>query len=313
VQRQLNDSTLLEVGYSGNLGRKIQRMYGFNTPLDRADASDRTDRLNRQPWPDEYGRLQTIANVVNANYNALGVKFQKRFTQGLTYLIGYTWSRAIDSGSAIRTNAGDNLFPASSYALEAERGLAQFHVSNRLTASILYEIPLRFESRLAEALGGGWQLGSIITVSSGTPFNGGNCGDLDSNEQGNRGDATGISPYLDNPTNLQYFRRAESGRGAAAISCSVPDSTGANALTYRQGNIARDMYVGPGVANWDFSLSKNFRVSERFGVEFRFESFNFANHPQWNNPDTGTNSLNYGFINSARSMRTNQFALKLNF
>ena len=48
-------------------------------------------------------------------------------------------------------------------------------------------------------------------------------------------------------------------------------------------------------------------------LDFRFESFNFANKPQWNNPDTGVNSLNYGFISSARSMRTNQFALKFLF
>jgi hypothetical protein len=313
VQRQLDESTMIEVGYSGNVGHKIQRMYGFNTPLDRADSSDKSDRLARIPWRNEYGRLQTIANVVNTNYNALGVKFQRRFTQGLTYLVGYTWARAIDNGSGIRTNDGDNLFPASSYDLKAERGLSQIHVGNRLTASILYEIPLRFENRAVEALAGGWQFGSIITISSGTPFNGGNCGDLDSNEQGNRGHATGISPYLDNPTNLQYFRRADSGRGAAAISCNVPDASGANQLTYRQGNINRNMYVGPGVANWDFSLTKIFQVSERFGVEFRFESFNFANHPQWNNPDTGTNSLNYGFISGARAMRTNQFALKFNF
>ena len=313
VQRQLDDSTLLEVGYSGNIGRKIQRMYGFNTPLDRADGTDLSTRLQRIPWRDEYGRLQTIANVVNSSYNALGVKFQRRFTRGLTYLVGYTWSRAIDSGSGIRTNNGDNLFPASSYNLKLERGLSQFHTKSRLTASILYEIPLRFENRVAEALAGGWQLGSIITIATGTPQGGGNCGDLDGNEQGNRGDATGISMYLDNPTNLEYYRKDADGRGPAAISCSVIDSQGFNALTYRQGNINRNPYISPGVANWDFSLTKAFQVTERFSLDFRFESFNFANKPQWNNPDTGVNSLNYGFISSARSMRTNQFALKFLF
>jgi hypothetical protein len=314
IQRQLDDSTLFEVGYAGNVGHKLQRMYGFNTPLDREGPLDQSTRLQRIPWRDEYGRIQTIANVINSNYNSLAFKFQKRFSRGLTYLVGYTWSRAIDSGSALRTNDGDNLFPASSYNLKAERGLSQFHTKNRLTASVLYEIPLRFESRLAEALAGGWQAGSIITISDGTPQNGGNCGDLDSNEQGNRGDATGISPFLDNPTDLEFFRKDTTrGRGAAAISCNVIDSLGFNALTYRQGNINRNMYISPGVANWDFSLSKLFQVTERVGVEFRFESFNFANHPQWNNPDTGVNSLNYGRITSARAMRTNQFALKLNF
>ncbi|MBI1353469.1 MAG: TonB-dependent receptor plug domain-containing protein [Acidobacteria bacterium] len=314
VQHQLDPSTLIEVGYSGNVGHKIERMYGYNTPLDRANGQDQTTRLQRIPWGDQYGRIQTINPVVNSNYNALAFKFQKRFTQGMTYLVGYTWGRAIDNGSALRTNNGDNLFPASSYNLGAERGLSQFHTKHRLTASILYQLPLKFENRIAETIAGGWQVGSIITISTGTPQNGGNCGDTDGNEQGNRGDATGISPFLDNPTNLEFFAKDPTdGRGPAAITCSVPDATGVNELTYRQGNIARNMYIGPGVGNWDFSLAKNFRVTETSHVEFRFESFNFANHPQLGFPDTGITSLNYGRITGARTMRTNQFALKFLF
>ena len=312
VQHQLDSSTLLEVGYSGNLGRKIERMRGYNTRW-RADGQDRTTRIQRIPWGNEYGRLQTIEPSVKSNYNALGVKFQKRFDKGLTYLMGYTWARSIDEGSALRTNSGDNLFPADSYDLRAERGLSQFHQLHRYTASILYELPLKFENNLLETLAGGWQVGSIITIASGTPFNGGNCGDLDGNEQGNRGDATGISPFMDKPTNLEFFRKSPTGRGPAAINCNVPDATGVNQLTYRQGNINRNMYISPGVGNWDFSLMKNFRVTEGSRVEFRFESFNFANHPQWNFPDTGITSLNYGRSISARAMRTNQFALKFMF
>ena len=314
VQHQLDPSTLIEVGYAGNQGRKIERMRAYNEPLMKANGQDRTDRLQRVPWPDEYGRLQTIDNSVNSNYSALAFKFQRRFTQGLTYLVGYTWGRAIDQGSALRTNNGDNLFPSSSYLLGNERGLSQFHTKHRLTASILYELPFRFENNVLETLAGGWQLGSIITISTGTPDNGGNCGDLTGNEQGQRGDATGISPFLDDPTNLEFFAKDRTdGRGPASINCNVPDATGANELTYRQGNINRNMYIGPGVGNWDFALSKNFRITESSHVEFRFESFNFANHPQLNFPDTSVTSLNYGVITGARTMRTNQFALKFLF
>src|SRR5690606_33380167 len=118
-----------------------------------------------------------------------------------------------------------NLFPASSYDLGAERGLSQFHTKHRLTASVLYELPFQFENAALQAVAGGWQLGSIITISTGTPFNGGNCTDLDGNEQGNRGDATGVSPFLDNPTNLEFFARDPvDNRGPAAISCNVPDA-----------------------------------------------------------------------------------------
>jgi hypothetical protein len=317
VQRQVTDTLMVEVGYSGNQGRKLQRMYGFNTPVERADPTDLSSLDNRRPWGgDVYGRIQTIANVSNSNYNALAFKVRQRHASGLTYLLGYTWARAIDQGSGIRTNSGDNLFPASSYDLRPERGLSQFHTAHRFTGSVLYDLPISFQNRALEAVAGGWQLGTILTFATGTPFNGGNCGDTNSNAQGNRGDATGISPFVDNPTPQEFYRRNPSGRGPAAITCNVPvtiDGQVYNELNARQGNIARNMYIGPGFANLDFSAVKSFRMTERLNLQFRFESFNFTNHPNWNRPSTGVTALNYGVITSARAMRTNQFALKFFF
>jgi hypothetical protein len=131
--------------------------------------------------------------------------------------------------------------------------------------------------------------------------------------QASRGDATGISPYVDDPTSGEYFGRHSSGRGAAAITCTTLDARGVNELTYREGNVGRNAYIGPGVFNWDFSTMKRFWFGERVNLEFRFESFNFANHPNWNNPNTNLTSPQYGQITSARGMRTNQFALRFAF
>ncbi len=239
---------------------------------------------------------------------------QQRFSRGVTYLIGYTWSRSIDNGSAIRTQTGDNLFPANNFDFSLERGLSQFHAKQRFTASILYELPIRFEHRAVQAAIGGWQVGSILTLSAGSPYNGGNCGDINATGEGSRGDATGLSLFPDKKTTEQFFtRNPATGRGPAGITCDVRDSRGINALTYREGNVNRNPYIGPGVINWDFSLTKSFRITERSQLEFRFESFNFANHPNWDFPDTGVTSLTYGRVTSARVMRTNQFALKFIF
>ena len=315
VQRQLTDSLLLEVGYQGNKGTKIQRMYGFNKGVNKTGPDDRRTLAQRQPFgANVFGFIQTIGGGVNSNYNALGVKLQQRFTRGVTYLIGYTWSRSIDSGSAIRTQAGDNLFPANNNDFSKERGVSQFHAKQRLTTSILYEPPMRFDHRAVQALIGGWQIGSIVTLSAGSPFGGGTCGDINSIGEGNRGDATGLSIFPEKQTVAQFFtRNPVTGRGPAGITCNVPDATGINALTYRSGNVNRNPYIGPGVINWDFSLTKSFRVTERSELEFRFESFNFSNHPNWDFPDTGVTSLTYGRVTSAREMRTNQFALKFVF
>jgi hypothetical protein len=315
VQHQLTDSILVEVGYQGNAGHKLMRMYGWNDPIFKNGPDDPRSANERRPWgANIYGRIQTIGGHVNSSYNSGIVKLQQRFSKGMTYLMGYTWSRAIDSGSAIRTNDGDNLFPANNYSFASERGLAQFHQLHRFTGSVLYEVPIGKGKKDLGAIGnailGDWSMGSIFTIATGTPFGGGTCGDLAGITQGSRGDATGISPYLDDPTPQQYFRRADSGRGGASITCTTLDSRGFNELTYREGNVARNPYVGPGLFGWDFSAMKRFVFRERMNLEFRFESFNFPNRPNWNNPDTNLTAATYGTINSARAMRTNQFGLK---
>ena len=315
IQRQLTSSLLLEVGYLGNKGTKIQRMYGFNKAINKSGPDDRRTLAQRQPFgADVYGIIQTIGGGVNSNYNALAGKLQQRFAKGMTYVVGYTWSRSIDNGSAIRTQTGDNLFPANNYDFKAERGLSQFHTGQQFTASIVYKIPVNFQNPAVHALIGGWQVSTILAVSGGTPQNGGSCGDINSTGEGSRGDATGLSLFPDKKTQDQFFvRNPTTGRGPAGITCTVLDSRGVNALTYREGNVNRNPYIGPGLINVDFSLVKSFRVTERAKVEFRFESFNFTNHPNWNFPDTSVTSLTYGRVTSAREMRTNQFALKFMF
>jgi hypothetical protein len=315
VQRQLTDSLLLEFGYQGNAGHKLQRMYGWNDPIFRSGPDDRRTANERRPWGEQiYARIQTIGGHVNSNYSSGIVKLQQRFRRGLTYLVGYTWSRAVDSGSGIRVNDGDNLFPMNNYDFRSERGLAQFHQLHRATASVLYELPIGKGKRdlgtAANTILGDWAVGSILTMATGTPFNGGGCGDLPSNTQGSRGDATGVSPYLDNPTAEEYYRRSSSGRGAAAITCTTLDTRGVNELTYREGNVARNAYISPGLIGWDFSLYKRFNFGERAKLEFRFESFNFPNHPNFGFPNTNLTSPQYGQVTGARAMRTNQFALR---
>jgi hypothetical protein len=235
------------------------------------------------------------------------VKVQQRFSKGLTYLVGYTWSKAIDTGSAIRTNGGDRLFPQSSYDFSVERALSQFHTGRRFVASFLYELPFgqgkpwANSSRLAGWIIGGWQLGSIVTFSDGTPINVGNIGDRANVGVENWPDATGISPFVENPTTERFWN----------IAAFDPNNT---ALQYRNGNAGRNVLLTPGLRNWDFSLHKNFRVTEGHRLEFRFESFNFSNHPNWNSPGGDSRNANtFGVINSARTMRESQFALKYVF
>ena len=82
---------------------------------------------------------------------------------------------------------------------------------------------------------------------------------------------------------------------------------------YRYGSSSRNPLLSPGYRNMDFSLTKNFQIKESIGVEFKFESYNATNRPNWNTTNQTLTSTQYGRITSARDMRTNQFALKFNF
>jgi Carboxypeptidase regulatory-like domain len=302
IQRELGGNTALEVGYMGSVSRKLESLRAFNESLPGATGTV----LERAPYP-EFGRIQEVDGSGRANYNSLGVKLQRRFSRGLTYLFGYTWSRSIDTGSAIRNHAGDTLFPQNSYNLGAERALSSFHTAHRTVTSVLYELPIgkgrRFLNRggIADAALGGWQLGSIVMLQSGFPYTVTSGKDQSNTGAGfDRPNATGLNPVLprderttDRWFNTDAFRLQPFG-------------------TF--GNVGRNTLISPGMFQWDFSVHKEFRFLERQAVQFRFEAFNFSNHPNWGNPGANLSMSNFGKISSTRTnMRELQFALKYMF
>ncbi len=305
VQRRLTDSLMIEAGYRGAAGHKLERLRSFNQAVDRIGPGDRSSLLSRRPWP-EYGTVQEVDGVVNSNYHAFDIKAESRFSRGATFLVNYTWSKAIDSGSAIRTGGTDRLMPIDNYNLRLERGLSPFHVGRRFVASFLYEIPLgpghaAFGGGLASKLLGGWQIGGIVTLSDGTPNVVNQIGDTNSNGVVNYPDATGVSPVVAHPTTAQFWN-------IDAFDTTNPE------LQYRAGNAGRSVLINPGLANWDFSLLKDIPVTESQRLEFRFEGFNFANHPNWQPPGRNARSAqNFGRIFGAKQMRQLQFGLKYIF
>jgi hypothetical protein len=315
VQRPLDRSTALEVGYLGSLGRQLERFaYLANQPLPGTNPV-----AQRWPFP-EYGLLQGVVNGENSTYNSLSVKITRRYANGLTLLSGYTFSKSIDDGSGIRTLGSDPLFPQNSYCLTCEKGLSVFDQRNRFVTSVVYELPFgqgrKFVTRgIADKAIGGWQVNSIITLGSGFPLTVVPGSDRSMTTTGyDRANATGISPYLNNPNPGEWFN----------VQAFAVQPLG----TY--GNAGRDDLIGPGIFDWDFSALKNFYFTEKRYLQFRFEAFNFLNHPNFGDPNltVGNDSVNaatgvpnvgsgsFGTISSTRTgidMRELQFSLKLIF
>jgi hypothetical protein len=300
LQYELPGNQLLEIGYVGSQLRHLEQLRAVNEAIPAATGSI----ASRSPFP-EFGRIQLVDNGGTGNYNGLSVKLTKRYSAGLTYLLGYTWSKALDTGSAIRTHDGDTLFPQNSGCRACEYGLSSFNVAHRLTTSLLYDIPVgRGRSvdvgGVLNAITGGWQVSSILAWQTGFPITVQYGNDQSNTGAGfDRPNATGISPDdVDQRTTARYFNTA----------AFVLQPFG----TY--GNVGRNTLIGPTIFSMDGSLLKNFNFTERQYLQFRFEAFNLPNHPNWSNPNTNIFSSGFGSIGGTRTnMRQLQLALKYVF
>jgi len=303
LQRQLTSSLVIETGYMGNIGRRLERLRSTNEPYLRAGLTDNSSVQSRRPFP-IYGIIQQVDGVVNSNYHAFNFKVTQRFARGLNVMAGYTFSKAIDDASGIRSSGGEQSIAKWDWDLRDERGLSQFHGAHRWAGSVLYEIPfLAGAPRFARQALADWQLGSILTFSTGSPVRVSAIGDTNNiGGEGNYPDATGISPTLNAGTTERFWN-------IAAFDISSPE------LRYRFGNVGRNVLLAPGYANWDFSLLKNVNLPwEGHRMQFRWEVFNGTNRAKWNVPASDVrNAATFGRVLSARNMREMQFALKYLF
>src|SRR5580692_1898206 len=154
-----------------------------------------------------------VDNYVNSNYNAASVKVQRRLSAGLTYLAAFTYSKSIDNGSALRFASGDIQQPIDSYHPQRDRAVSTFDVPKVFVTSLLYQIPAGSNHLFGKQVGPaamvleGWQVGSILTLSDGTPITVGGVGDPANLGDGEPQipDATGISPIPANRTAQQFW------------------------------------------------------------------------------------------------------------
>src|SRR5260370_28269411 len=110
--------------------------------------------------------MQQLVGFARGNYNGLAGKFTKRFSKGLTYLVGYTYSKSLDDSSGTRPPANEGANPNDNYNIRSEYGLSAFDTKHRFVSSVLYELPFLSSNRILD----GWQVSSIVTVQTGNPI-----------------------------------------------------------------------------------------------------------------------------------------------
>jgi hypothetical protein len=164
------------------------------------------------------------------NYNTVSGKLTRRFAQGLTALLGYTFSKSIDTGSAWRGQGDAVVANDANCIIQCEKGLSSYDVPQRLVASVLYELPLGRGKPLGTNWGavpnqilGGWQISSIINLQSGLVGNFLGARNSLTLQDGARPNATGQPVKLDHPTTGKWFNTAAVViPPCAAILCDIP-------------------------------------------------------------------------------------------
>ena len=311
VQREITGNSSLEINYLGSSGVHLQRLMTYNTAI----PGPPTNINNRRPaYPLYGGTFQVMNDPSHSSYDALQIRFQQRLSHGVTFLSSYSWSKSIDNGSGIRTVDGDSLTPSNDYNLQLDRGRSAFDFRHRWTTSFLYALPVgrgralgSGMNHVADALIGGWQTGGIVTLQSGFPFTL-YCG---SGAIQNGGD----NCYPDGLGGTSSLASDQRGPNRwFNVGNFVNRVNDPSLPQYRYGNNARNNIIGPPLVELDFSVSKNFRLTEKRGLEFRTEFFNIMNHPIFGQPNTTVGTPSFGTITGTRvDSREIQFALKLNY
>jgi hypothetical protein len=284
-QRQLKPSVLFEAGYAGTHGVHLPLVVG---DINTAPPAEHTPEgyvwptprgSGVKPWP-TWGTVNAVMWEVSSTYNALPVRLQKRLTHGLLVQGSYTWSKSLDTGSnslmTAYTNTATNL-PVFDSRLR--KAVSDFDVPQNLAVSGTWELPSpRRGWTPFREFATGWQLGTLLQMSSGLPFTPTIAGDalgLNSSVAYDFPDRLDL-PGCGNPVNP--------GRPANYIKLSC---FAAPAPATRLGDAGRNVGRGPGLADWDASLFKNIRIpqiSENCGLQFRFEAFNALNHTNFSPP-----------------------------
>jgi hypothetical protein len=296
LQHQLPFDMVLTISYLGSGTHHLSQTLDANQPLMPGPGSVQSRRI----FPQFAGI--TLRNPLgNSSYNALGAKLEKRYTQGVTLLVSYTYSHAIDDAVETDTNAGGQGLQ-NNYDVARSRGNSVFDLRHVFVTSAVYDLPFgrgrKWLSghRTLDLVLGGWQLGGIITMRSGVPFT-----PLVSTDIANVGGAS----------HPDYLRNGNLPGDQQSINRWFDVSAFAIPTLYTYGTAGRNILYGPRFHSLDAKLGKNFLLNERVRLEFRAEFFNATNTPHFNLPNANINQPAGGKINSAMDPRQMQFGFKV--
>ena len=345
IQRQITPSTMLELGYVGNVGIKLNNIRNFNparfvpgTVYDPVTGLENTvsnpnnlnDRVLFEP-----GILSpvswTLGNDFRSTYHSFQAHLSRRMSRGLSVTASYTLAKALDMCSYICEACGCVSNP---FDLRSIRGRANFDRRHAFVASWLWSPPVNFSEHWKNVLLGGWSFSGITSIQSGMPmtFSYGGYG-LDVAQDGTvsapqHAFPTGQPIAINHPSRDAMINKFFNAGAFIDPTCNY-DSVAAQgnsqyieqsnctpfgiqySLLGKYGATGRNILSGPAFSGTDFAILKDFDFKERYRIEFRSEFFNTLNQVNFGQPDsTVIDGPAFGTIQDASAARVIQFGLK---
>jgi hypothetical protein len=330
VQQEVARNNVLTVGYSGQRGQNLAINRDLNaTPL--GSSGDQTDRPFYNQFPDLRHIVQTT-NLGNSQYDSLQTSYNQRDWHGLDTEYNFTWSKCYDESSFNRGGTGDYPQLQNPLNINDNRGLCDHDVRLNFNVSGVYSAPAI--PHLGERFGKGWQLSTIFTAISGRPFSVLLGSGSDPSGQGLSGssiraawDGTPVQYNTRNP--FQYITETYTD-GTKADPCGNTDPGRPISPFYipcdgTVGNSRRNQLIGPGLAQWDITLMKNTKITEKVNLEIRWEVYNVLNRGNFYYFPDNTFGASFGTITKTSDVasgnpviaqggpRNMNFSLKLTF
>ena len=286
VQKELWRDAVLEVGYVGNrnLHWEIRSDVNAVLPANRLayfqNGGDSGARAALRP----FGSLTQDNGITyytrsgQSNYNSLQTAFNMRFTRNSLFQAAYTWSKLISDTQLIDSPTNNVDF----YNPRTNRGPDLLNRPHIFTANVIYNLPtLQNMNSIVRNVAGSWEMSSIVNLASGpsqTPVISGDFAGLGSSGAQRPMRVAGEPCRLEGSDGRQWFN---------------PNAFTVNGLKIGQiGTSGVGTCTGPGNSDVDFSLRKNFKLTERVKMQFQMDFFNLFNHPQY---QASAINMNWGF------------------
>lgn len=338
IQHQFGSKTVVTAGYYGSKGTNLIGFTEYNDlPVGKAITTQCATGNNTLQTPGAattlcqtpgtaftatppildqirpfrgYRSINMLETRYNSNYHSMQLSAQHRFTGASQVNLAYTWSKNLTDNQSSSVNAA----PQDINNIRAEYGRAILDRRHVLNVNFIYELPFFSEQKnfIGKVLGG-WQTSGIITYFTGVPFtvsyatyDPAGLGYIPALVAGGRPSLT-CDPNENAPHTVDQWFNAN---------CFTPQTAaGATGVANVPGNAPRGAVDGPPTSRVDFTMAKNLRFGERFGIQLRAEAFNVFNHTNFRALSTSRALTNttYGQVTSFRDPRVLQFGLKLSF